>query len=84
MYLTGKWKYREKKSVLYLLLTIIVIAGIPAGILALVVPALSSVAILDFICTCLGAAWASFCLVYVLSLVQNKYHWISYEEASID
>lgn len=80
LYMVGKWNYREKRSIGFLLLAIIVIAVIPAGLFALLIPALTDIAILNFICVCVGALWASFALVYPLCWLQNKYRWIAYEE----
>lgn len=61
-----------------MLAAIVIVAGIPAAILALVIPAISSVAVLNYICVCLGVTWASFTLVYPLCYIQNRYKWISY------
>lgn len=77
--MVGKWNYREKLSIAYLIVAIVIIAVIPGGLLGLLIPALSDVVILNFICTCAGVLWASFALVYPLCTLQNKYRWISYQ-----
>lgn len=79
LYLVGKWSYREKKNIAFLIVAIVLIAVIPGGLLALLVPAVSNIAILNFLCVSAGALWASFALVYPLCRIQNKYRWISYD-----
>ena len=78
LYLTGRWHFREGKFAFYLLFALLVVAGIPGVILALVVPLLISSAVVHFICLALAAIWGSFVLVYLLTKIQNKYRWISY------
>ena len=79
LYLTGRWHFREGKYAFYLFLALLVVAGVPGAILGIVLPLLISSAVVGFICLTLAATWGSFVLVYVLTKIQNKYRWISYE-----
>jgi len=58
---------------------ILIVVGIPGAILALVIPLVSSVVILNYVSICVGATYASFALIYLISIIQNKYEWIIYE-----
>ena len=78
LYLTGHWNFRDTKCALFLLLALIIVAGIPAAILGLVIPLIITSAVVRFICLSLAATWGSFALVYLLSKIQNKYRWIAY------
>ena len=78
LYLTGHWNFRDKKCALYLLLALILVAGLPAAVLGLVIPLIVKSAVVRFICLGLAATWGSFALVYILSKIQNKYRWIAY------
>ena len=79
LYFVGKWHFRSLKSIGFWVLAILIVVGIPAVILAVVIPLVSSVAILDYVSICVGATYASFALIYLISLLQNKYEWIVYE-----
>lgn len=57
----------------------LVISGLPAALLALVIPILFNIPILIFVCMAIAATWAAFAMIYVLSIVQNKYRWIAYK-----
>ena len=79
LYFTGHWNFRENKCALYLLLTLVLVAGVPAAIVGIGIPLLIKSAVVGFICLGLAATWGSFAIVYILSKVQNKYRWIAYE-----
>jgi hypothetical protein len=78
LYFTGNWNYRDRSSALFLLLALIIVAGIPAIILILIIPILVQAPIVIYFCICIGIGWASFALIYLLAHIHNKYRWISY------
>ena len=81
LYLTGRWNLREKVCALYLLLALLLIAGIPAALLIIVFPLFISSAVVNYILLAIAATWGSFVLVAVLSNLQNKYRWIAYDSS---
>ncbi len=72
-YMLGRWKYTSIKAILYIILSIIVISGVPAAIFCLVIPKVSSVVVLNFISTAIGAVWGGFSLVYFINKIQKRY-----------
>ena len=82
LYLTGHWNFREKKCAVFLVVTWMVVAGVPGLVLGVLVPLLIKIAVVEYVCLALAASWSSFSMVYVLSRVQNKYNWIAYESVS--
>ena len=48
----------------------------PALIFCVVIPKISTFAIIDFISTALGAVWGGFSVIYFINKIQRKYEWI--------
>lgn len=82
LYLTGRWHLREPQCGFYMILTLLIVAGIPAALLILVIPMIIHSAVVVYICLALGVGWGSFALVYLLTKIQNKYRWIVYDSPS--
>ena len=82
LYLTGQWNFTSVKSALLVLLTFLIVSGIPGVLLAILIPILFNVPILTFVCMAIAATWGTFALVYIVSMVQNKYRWIAYKNES--
>jgi len=79
LYLTGQWNFTSVKSSLYTLMMFLLISGLPAGILAILIPTFLHLPVLVYIFMAIAATWASFAMIYILSMVQNQYRWIAYK-----
>ncbi len=73
LFFTGHWSFASTKAILYWILAVVAIVGIPTGILALLIPRLLEVPVLKFISTALGATYGAFAMVYLISIVQNRF-----------
>ena len=72
-YLVGRWQYRSWVSIAYLLGAMALLVLLPAVILGMVIPALITQPILEFVLICIACVYSGFGLVFILSKVHNKY-----------
>ena len=80
LYLVGHWQFKSKEAVAYWVLALIIVVGMPTAILALVIPNVVNVSIVKFLCISLGATYGAFAFVYVMSVIQNRYELIEYND----
>lgn len=73
LFFVGHWSFSSNKAILYWVLAVIGIVGVPTIILAIVIPKVANVAIVNFISTALGATYGAFSVVYLMSVVQNRF-----------
>ena len=73
LFFVGHWSFTSGKAIFYWILAVIVIVGMPTGILALLIPSLVGVPILNFISTAIGATYGAFAMVYLISIVQSRF-----------
>lgn len=84
LYFVGLWSFKSIKEVGYWVLTLLVIVGIPTGILLVLLPKVISSPILKYLITVIGTTYGTFAYVYLISVLQNKYGWIEYRTPEED
>jgi len=76
LFFVGHWSFASNKAIFYWIMAVIVIVAIPTAILALLIPAVVNVPIIKFISVALGATYGAFAIVYLMSIVQNRFELI--------
>lgn len=75
-FMVGLWKFRDTKAFLLYILAIIIVVGVPAGLLVLIIPKVIKAAALAFIVKVIGVTWAGFALILPMSIIQKRFSWI--------
>jgi hypothetical protein len=71
--MVGLWAFEGTKSLVLYLLALLVVVGIPTGVLVLLIPkAITSVS-LAFLIKVIGVTWAGFALVSPMGYIQRRY-----------
>lgn len=82
LYFVGHWSFKSNKAIAYWLLAIIVVVGIPTAFLALLIPNVVNVSIIKFLSISIGATYGAFAFIYLMSVIQNKYELIEYNNGN--
>lgn len=77
----GSWEYKEPKYILMYLGAVIIIVGLPSAILILAIPHFIDVILVKYLLKVLGALYAGFALIYLMSLVQNRFQLITIKDS---
>jgi len=75
-FMVGLWKFRDTKAFIFYILAIIIVVGLPAGLLVLIIPKVIKAAALAFIIKVIGVTWAGFALILPMSIIQKRFSWI--------
>lgn len=75
--MVGLWAFESTKSLILYLLALVVVVGIPTGVLVLLIPKAISSAILAYLIKVIGVTWAGFALVSPMGYIQRRYSLIT-------
>lgn len=75
--MVGLWAFESNKSLLLYLLALLVVVGLPTGVMVLLIPKAISSAFLAYLIKVIGVTWAGFALVSPMGFIQQKYSLIT-------
>lgn len=75
--MVGLWAFESTKSFILYLLALVVVVGIPTGVIVLLIPKAISSAILAYLVKVIGVTWAGFALISPMGYIQSKYSLIT-------
>lgn len=77
MFMAGLWAFKSTQAFVLYLLAMIIVVGLPAGIIVLLIPKIVGSGVLSFIAKAIGVTWAGFALIYPMALIQKRFSMIT-------
>jgi hypothetical protein len=76
-FMGGLWTFKSTKAFFLQVLALIIVVGLPAGILILLIPKAIGSAVLAYVIKSIGATWAGFALILPMAIIQRRFSLIS-------